>query len=62
MNGDDEQVPGGTLTSGQLEAAKYISECLGELAGMANTHRLETLGYLLGMAHLEARQICQADL
>jgi hypothetical protein len=41
------------------EAAGYIASLTGELARMARGHGLETLGYILDMARLEADQIAR---
>ncbi len=37
-------------------AASYIADASKELGLLAKRHRLDTLGYLLDMAHLEASQ------
>jgi hypothetical protein len=39
----------------RLAAADYIADMSGSLAVIARTHGLETLGYVLEMAELEAR-------
>jgi hypothetical protein len=39
----------------RFAAADYIADISGDLAAMARAHGLETLGYLLEMAQLEAR-------
>ena len=42
---------------GSQEAARYLVEAVAELALIARRHRLDILGYLLDMAHLEAEEI-----
>ena len=39
---------------GPEEAAAFIGEAATDLAGLARRHRLDLLGFLLGMVHLEA--------
>ncbi len=46
----DEPAGGG----GPDEAAAVIAEAAAELAGLARRHRLDMLGFLLGMTQLEA--------
>jgi hypothetical protein len=41
---------------GPDEAAAFIAEIAAELVGLARRHRLEMLGFLLGMAQLEAEE------
>lgn len=41
---------------GRDEAAAYIAALSGDLAAIARRHGLDTLGYLLDMARLEAEQ------
>jgi hypothetical protein len=41
---------------GPDEAAAVIAETLGELAKLAQRHKLEMLEYLLRMTHLEAEE------
>jgi hypothetical protein len=41
---------------GPAEAASFVAEAVAELAVMARRHRLETLGFLLDMAQLEAKE------
>jgi hypothetical protein len=41
---------------GPTEAARFIAEAVAELATMARRHRLDTLGFLLDMAQLEAEE------
>jgi len=36
-------------------AAAYLAELTGDLAKLARRHGLDVLGYLLDMAHLEAK-------
>ena len=42
---------------GALEAAIYLVEVITNLALIARRHRLDMLGYLLDMAHMEASEI-----
>jgi hypothetical protein len=42
---------------GPEEAARFVSETVGELAQLARRHGHETLGFLLEMAQLEADEI-----
>ena len=44
------------------DAAHYIGSLSGELAELARRHGLESLGYLLDMARLEASHIVQASV
>jgi len=41
---------------GPDEAVAFIAETVAELAKLAERHRLEVLGHLLGMAQLEAEE------
>jgi hypothetical protein len=41
-------------TIDRTAAASYIAELSAELATLARRHRLDTLGYILDMARLEA--------
>ena len=41
---------------GPDEAAAFIAETSAELARLAKSHKLEMLGFLLGMARLEAEE------
>jgi len=45
---------------GPHEAASFIAESVLELAAVARRHRLETLGFLLDMARLEAEELVRA--
>jgi hypothetical protein len=47
---------------GPLEAASFIAETVQELAAVARRHRLDTLGYLLDMAQLEADELVRAGM
>jgi hypothetical protein len=38
------------------EAAAFIAETVVELAGLARRHKLDVLGFLLGMTQLEAEE------
>lgn len=40
-----------------LEAAGFVAEWVGHLAQVARRHRLETLGFLLDMALIEAEDV-----
>jgi hypothetical protein len=44
-------------TGDSLEAAGFIAASVGELAQIARRHHLETLGFLLDMALLEAEDV-----
>jgi hypothetical protein len=39
----------------RAQAAAYIADLAAELGRLARNHRLDTLGYLLDMARMEAR-------
>jgi len=41
---------------GPDEAAAFIAETVAELAGLARRHKLDVLGFLLGMTQLEAEE------
>jgi hypothetical protein len=41
---------------GPEEAAAFIADAAADLAGLARRHRLDMLGYLLGMLQLEAEE------
>jgi hypothetical protein len=41
---------------GPDEAAAFIAEAVADLAGLARRHRLDMLGFVLGMARLEAEE------
>ena len=43
------------------DAAHYIASLAGELARLAESHDLNVLAYILGMAQLEADQIAKYD-
>lgn len=45
---------------GPLEAASFIAETVLELAAVARRHRLDTLGFLLDMARLEADELVRS--
>jgi hypothetical protein len=47
--------------SDQSEAAAYIAEMAASLAMMARRHGLDTLGYLLDMARMEAENATESD-
>jgi len=42
--------------SGSEEAANFIAETVGSLAGLARRHELDLLTYLLAMTQLEAEE------
>ena len=44
------------LDGGPDEAAAFIAETTAQLARLARSHKLEMLGFLLGMAQLEAEE------
>jgi hypothetical protein len=44
------------LDGGPDEATAFIAETAANLARLARSHRLEMLGFLLGMAQLEAEE------
>jgi hypothetical protein len=41
------------------QAAAYVAALTGELAGLVRRHRLDTLGYILDLARLEAEEAVQ---
>ena len=43
----------------RAQAAAYVAALTRELAGLMRRHRLDTLGYLLDMVHLEAEETVQ---
>ena len=45
----------------RVAAAAYIADLAGSLAQIARRHRLNTLGYLLDMAKLEAESAKRAN-
>ena len=47
--------------SDQYEAAAYIADMTLELARMARSHGLGTLGYLLDIARMEAARAAETD-
>jgi hypothetical protein len=47
------------LESGPAEAAAYVGELAGDLALIARKHGLDTLGYILDMAKLEADNVAR---
>jgi len=56
---DDTEAPGANLTPDS--AARYIALLADELAKLAAQNGLETLGYILEMARLEADQVGKDD-
>ncbi|MES2752586.1 MAG: hypothetical protein V4661_14555 [Pseudomonadota bacterium] len=47
---------------GAAEAANFVANATAELAQLARRHDLETLGYLLDMAQLEANEIVRLHI
>jgi hypothetical protein len=43
----------------RAQAAAYVAALTGELASLVRRHRLDTLGYFLDMARLEAEEVVQ---
>jgi len=43
----------------RVQAAAYVAALTGELASLVRRHRLDTLGYFLDMARLEAEEVVQ---
>ena len=43
----------------RADAADYVAELTSELAKVARRHRLDTLGYLLDMARMEAESVAR---
>jgi hypothetical protein len=41
----------------RAQAAAYVAELSADLASLARRHGLDTLGYILDMAHLEAENV-----
>ncbi|MDB5570045.1 MAG: hypothetical protein JWN93_1228 [Hyphomicrobiales bacterium] len=52
--------PTGEAPNDPAEAAQYIAQLTGELAGMAAAAHLDTLAYLLAMARVEAEIAARA--
>ena len=50
------EVPDRGEEGGPDEAVAFIAETVAELVKLAERHRLEVLGHLLGMAQLEAEE------
>jgi hypothetical protein len=46
-----------TPSGGPLEAADYVASAAADLAVMAHRHGLNTLGFLLEMARMEAEEV-----
>jgi hypothetical protein len=59
---EDARMPSGRRAGqgDQLEAAEYIASNLLSLAQIAWQHRLDTLGYLIDMARMEAEEASKA--
>lgn len=63
MSGDEDGSGPSGRRVGQgdkREAAEYVASHLVSLAQMAWHHRLDTLGYLIDMARLEAEELSKA--
>jgi hypothetical protein len=56
---DDDDVGGSSGQETPHSAAHYIASMTGELAKLARRNGLDTLGYILEMAHIEADQIAK---
>ena len=52
----DERIAERGEEGGPDEAVAFIAETVAELVKLAERHRLEVLGHLLGMAQLEAEE------
>ena len=52
----DERIAERGEAGGPDEAVAFIAETVAELVKLAERHRLEVLGHLLGMAQLEAEE------
>ena len=48
-------------TGTRAAAAAYVAAMTADLAAIARRHNLETLGYLLDMARLEAENTAQSE-
>lgn len=46
---------------GPAEAAGFLAEMMFDFAKLARRHKLDTLAFLLDMAHLEAKEIVRVD-
>ena len=57
-SGRDRRSPADEMSEegGPDEAVAFIAETVAELTKLAERHRLEVLGHLLGMAQLEAEE------
>jgi hypothetical protein len=44
-------------SGGPLEAADFVASAVTDLAAMAHRHHLDTLGFLLDMARMEAEEV-----
>ena len=51
--------PSGAPTGDRAQAAAYVAALSADLAALARRHNLDTLGYLLDMARLEAEGTAQ---
>lgn len=54
----DEAVPEGETPT---DAAAYIAELSASLSAVARRHHLDTLGYILDMARMEAEALTRAQ-
>lgn len=57
---DPYEVPDKAPGAPAGETAAYIAEMTGELARLAANAKLDTLSYLLAMAHVEAEMLVRA--
>lgn len=53
---------GAAQDGGRTEAAGFVATAAAELAQISRRHGLETLGYLLDMAQLEANEIVRQHI
>jgi hypothetical protein len=53
----DDHPPAAKRDGGPDEAASYIADAVKDLAQIARRHKYDTLGFLLDMALMEAREI-----
>lgn len=49
--------PADPVSQDRTAAASYVAALSGDLASIARSHGLDTLGYLLDIARLEAEQV-----
>ncbi|MBN9586852.1 MAG: hypothetical protein BGN84_01570 [Afipia sp. 62-7] len=53
---------GNVADGGPIEAASLVAETVADLTQLAKRHNLDTLGYLLDMAQLEADEIVRRGI